>query len=319
MEESTNAKTIRQLIEEHNMRKENKQSSLSTPSSAHIITTPPAYESVVSQPQLFTQQILIQPTVYRPIYDIEGDFGHLKTGYSGAPTPVRIKQNGQYTTMYMAYWTPVYPGWVAVSGHNPYEGEQNAEKMRSHGFRVLEVECSHDARHHHGGSESQCSPEAKMYRPCANLHDNPKMQNQYGKEYLKKNWEAYKSSVQNRENRDTLSLIEMRIQTNRETAYLGALAQNMMANSVPTYSKLTYTETKEPKGKGKKSNSNSDSLGGIMREIQASQYGLVPQSRIGFMPQLSGQLMAHSLATRDMTMMGGGFCVNGICYPSNPF
>lgn len=115
----------------------------------------------------------IPPAKYRPTFDTLGPYA----GCAPRPAaciPVVYAENGRQVCYPEAFWTPLFPGWVAASS------KPAAEKLESDGFNVLPIEQSHQARCHYGGPGGDpCHHLAKKYEGpytmCANLYENEEM------------------------------------------------------------------------------------------------------------------------------------------------
>jgi len=144
----------------------------------------------LAQPKKFIPSSLShyvsQPVKYRPNYDTLGDFAG-QPAREGPCVRVVYKRNGVNVVYPDAYWTPLYPYFVAAGTAHA------AQKLKEDGFNVLDVELSHDARCHYGGPQPRCDLMAQEYTPCANMHNNAVMQEQYGANVLARNYQHYKN------------------------------------------------------------------------------------------------------------------------------
>ena len=200
------------------------------------------------QPQKFvsTTHYVIQPQKWRPDFDTEGPFS-THTARAGACVPVTYEENGIKRTYKDAYWTPLYPTWVAAASAD------SARRLEEDGFKVLDAELSHDARCHFGGPQPQCDRFAKFYTPCANMKDNKLMQEKYGRDILINNWNKYT----NEKNKDTIETVALQRQIDYGNQYAYAQLTGIFAQTAPS-------STKAPKSKGKNTNT---SLASITDEI----------------------------------------------------
>ncbi len=161
-------------------------------SSTHTHTQPDAPKKFIT-----TTSYVIQPQKWRPAYDTEGPFAD-KTPEPGPCVAMTYVENGITRTYKGAYWTPLYPTWVAA------KSSDIAQRLKNDGFKVLDVEVSHDAKYHYGGpwELKQCDPLAKQYTPCAFMKDDSFMQAHYGKDHLNRNWIKYQGEKTIEKNND---------------------------------------------------------------------------------------------------------------------
>ena len=218
-------------------------SSFSKEEQVHVNEPSKVHVKEEKQPKKFisTTNLVVQPTKWRPNFDTEGPFSS-KTAKEGRCVPVEYLENGRMTAYGDAYWTPLYPTWVAAASADA------ATRLKNDGFKVLEAELSHDARYHYGGPERQCDKFAKKYTPCANMKDNITMQNIYGKQQLINNYNKYI----NERNKDTLE--DIRLQREID-------AQNRWAYSQV----IGFTSIPETNGK------NKESMKTIAKNLTTSQ------------------------------------------------
>lgn len=176
------------------------------------------------QPAKFSTPVeyIIQPEKWRPQFDTEGPFCN-QIGKAGPCVPVMYNENGINKTYRDAYWTPVYPTWVAAAS------AEAADKLKKDGFKVLDVELSHEARCHFGGPQSQCDSLAKEYSPCVNMKNNPVMREKYGQQLLNNNWNSYI----NKRNKETIEIAQLDRQIAMENQYYYAQLTGMMSVSTP--------------------------------------------------------------------------------------
>ena len=212
------------------------------------ITTQKPIIHTQPQPQKFisTTHYVIQPQKWRPNFDTEGPFS-THTAKAGACVPVTYEENGIKRTYKDAYWTPLYPTWVAAASAD------SARRLEEDGFKVLDAELSHDARCHFGGPQPQCDRFAKFYTPCANMRDNKLMQEKYGRDVLINNWNKYT----NEKNKDTIETVAIQRQIDYENRYSYAQLSGIFTQTAPSSS------VKPSKSKGK----NATSLASISDDI----------------------------------------------------
>lgn len=200
------------------------------PSNAHI--EPPTYNPP-SQPMKFVStHYVVQPQKWRPDFDTEGPFStHMPK--AGACVPVTYEENGIKRTYKDAFWTPLYPTWVAAASAD------SARRLEEDGFKVLDAELSHDARCHFGGPQPQCDRFAKFYTPCANMRDNKLMQEKYGRDVLINNWNKYT----NEKNKDTIETVAIQRQIDYDNRVYAQMS-GFFAQTAPSTTKTTKTKGK---------------------------------------------------------------------------
>jgi len=123
------------------------------------------------------------PELYHTQFDTEGPYSGCERR-GGPPIPVTYVRNGRTIIYEEAFWTSVYPRFVAAGS------EKVALQLEARGYNVLPWKLSHDARCHWGGTaKEQCTDYAMRFEPCcASLHNNKEAIKQYGKLILEANY-----------------------------------------------------------------------------------------------------------------------------------
>lgn len=258
----------------------------STTQKAITHTEPPPTYKPITQPMRFvstTTHYVVQPEKWRPDFDTEGLFS-THTPRAGACVPVTYEENGVKRTYKDAFWTPLYPTWVAAASADA------ARRLEEDGFKVLDAELSHDARCHFGGPQSQCDRFAKFYTPCANMRDNKLMQEKYGRDVLINNWNKYV----NEKNKDTIETVAIQRQIDYENRYSYAQMSGFFAQTAPS-----TTIAKTTKSKGKNTNTSLASIADDINNTRAFSFSIERAPSLG-----GGHIgLANMLAGRNC----GGF------------
>lgn len=254
---------------------------------ASVHTEPSTTQKPIVQPQKFisTTHYVVQPQKWRPNFDTEGPFStHMPK--AGACVPVTYEENGVKRTYKDAFWTPLYPTWVAAASAD------SARRLEEDGFKVLDAELSHDARCHFGGPQPQCDRFAKFYTPCANMRDNKLMQEKYGRDTLINNWNKYT----NEKNKDTIETVALQRQIDYDNRVYAQMSGFYTQTALPS----TTTKTTKTKGKN-----TTDSLSSIVNEINGARAFSFSYERA---PSFGGGHigLANMLAGRGRNPFGGG-------------